>query len=224
MENASKALLMAGSVLIALLILGALLLMFNNLSSYQKIGEQDTREAQVIEFNNQFTSYLRDDVRGSDIVSLMNRVVDYNTRKGNHTEGFKKMKIEITGIDVRNLLMYDKDQDEQIIKTQYNQDNINELLTIVKGLEDRYQAKYITALASNISKVMTSQEEAQKILPKNINTYPGGYPQIKKDTAKYYQYSQFKRLHFNCDTSATKYDTSSGRITELKFKATNKLN
>lgn len=223
MENASKALIMAGSVLIALLILGALLLMFNNLSSYQKVGERDTREAQVIEFNNQFTTYLRDDVRGSDMISLMNRIVDYNTRKGNNTEGFEKMKIEITGIDVKNLLMYDKDHDEQIIKTQYNQDNINELLTI-KGLEDKYQAKYITALSSNISKVMASQEETQNILPKNINTYVGGYAQIKKDTAKYYQYSQFKRLHFNCDTNATKYSTSSGRITELKFKATNKLN
>lgn len=224
MENASKALIMAGSVLIALLILGALLLMFNNLSSYQKIGEQDTREAQVIEFNNQFTTYLRDDVRGSDMISLMNRIVDYNTRKSNNTEGFEKMKIEITGIDVKNLLMYDKDHDEQIVQTQYNQDNIHTLLNTVKGLEDKYQAKYITALSSNISKVMTSQEETQKILPKNINTYAGGYAQIKKDTAKYYQYSQFKRLHFNCDTNATKYSTRSGRITELKFKATNKLN
>ncbi len=33
MENASKALIMAGSVLIALLIIGALILMFNNLSN-----------------------------------------------------------------------------------------------------------------------------------------------------------------------------------------------
>ena len=36
MENASKALIMAGGILIALLVLGALLLMINNLSDYQK--------------------------------------------------------------------------------------------------------------------------------------------------------------------------------------------
>ena len=81
MENASKALLMAGSVLIALMIIGALLLMFNNLSSYQEADVQTTREAQVLEFNNQYETYNRKNVRGSDLYSLLNRVVDYNKRK-----------------------------------------------------------------------------------------------------------------------------------------------
>ena len=54
MENASKALIMAGSVLIALMIIGALLLMFNSLTSYQDTNTQGEREAQVIEFNNQY--------------------------------------------------------------------------------------------------------------------------------------------------------------------------
>ena len=54
MENASKALIMAGGVLIALLIIGSLLLMFNNLSSYQDTNIKETRTAQIIEFNNQF--------------------------------------------------------------------------------------------------------------------------------------------------------------------------
>ena len=44
MENASKALLMAAGVLIALIIIGALLLMFNNLSNYQETNTQNTRE------------------------------------------------------------------------------------------------------------------------------------------------------------------------------------
>ena len=65
MENASKALIMAGGVLIALMILGALLLMFNNLSSYQNTNTQTTEEAQVIAFNNQFETYNRNGVRGS---------------------------------------------------------------------------------------------------------------------------------------------------------------
>lgn len=85
MENASKALLMAGGVLISLMVLGALLLMFNSLSNYQESGTQDTREAQVIEFNNQYETYNRTNVRGSELYSLLNRVVDYNRRKS--TEG-----------------------------------------------------------------------------------------------------------------------------------------
>lgn len=81
MENASKALLIAGGVLIALMILGALLLMFNNLSAYQDYNDQTTKEAQIIKFNNQFDTYNRDNVRGSDLYSLLNKVIDYNRRK-----------------------------------------------------------------------------------------------------------------------------------------------
>lgn len=81
MENATKALVMAGSILIALLIIGALLLMFNNLSSYQNTNQQNIKDAQIVEFNNQFTTYIRDDVRGNELYSLLNSVIDYNRRK-----------------------------------------------------------------------------------------------------------------------------------------------
>lgn len=81
MENASKALIMAGSVLIAIVIIGALVLMFNNLNNYQQVNTQGDRDAQVIEFNNQYETYNRKNVRGSDLYSLLNRVVDYNRRK-----------------------------------------------------------------------------------------------------------------------------------------------
>ena len=81
MENASKALVMAGSILIGLLVLGALILLFNNLSSYQNADIQNTRQAQVVEFNNEFTTYIREDVRGNELYSLLNRIIDYNKRK-----------------------------------------------------------------------------------------------------------------------------------------------
>ena len=44
MENASKALIIAGSVLIALLVIGALMLMFNNLTTYQNAGEDNEKD------------------------------------------------------------------------------------------------------------------------------------------------------------------------------------
>ena len=97
---------MAGGVLIALLVIGALMLMFNNLSTYQNIGTQDVREAQIIEFNSQWSTYNRKDVRGSELYSLANKVVDYNRRKttlgtGQEDEGqyIGYLPIEIT-IDV----------------------------------------------------------------------------------------------------------------------------
>ena len=99
MENASKALIMAGGVMIALLIIGSLLLMFNNLSSYQDTNIKETRTAQIIEFNNQFETYNRTDIRGSDLYSLLNKAADYNERKsiiGNEGKELSYKPIKVT--------------------------------------------------------------------------------------------------------------------------------
>ena len=72
MENASKALIMAGGILIALLVLGALLLMFNELSAYQRSNSDIENVSQLTEFNYQFTQYARRDLSGVDIISLSN--------------------------------------------------------------------------------------------------------------------------------------------------------
>ena len=151
----------------------------------------------------------------------MNRIIDYNTRKGNDSEEqYQEMEIKITGINVDDL-KYDS-TDDDIVKSSYTQNNINELISKAKELENKYQSKYITTLSTNISKIMDSQEEAEKLLPKNLNEY-GGYDQIKKDTASYYQYSQFKRVYFNCVTNNTKYNSSTGRIISIEFTCTNKF-
>ena len=81
MENAIKALTMAASVLIAMVIIGAMLLVFNNLNNYQGVNEQIKKDEQVNEFNRQFNTYDRTDVRGSDVLSLINKVIDYNERQ-----------------------------------------------------------------------------------------------------------------------------------------------
>ena len=77
-------------------------------------------------------------------------------------------------------------------------------------------------MSSNISQVMDSEEKAQKLLPKQLSEY-GGYDQVKKDTAQCYQYSQFKRLYFNCVQDATEYNKDTGRIIKMEFICTNKL-
>lgn len=85
MENASKALVMAGGILLSLMIIGALILMFTNLTNYQNANVEDTRVKQRVEFNQQFETYDRKNVRGNDLYTLLNKVIDYNRRKT--TEG-----------------------------------------------------------------------------------------------------------------------------------------
>ena len=134
MENASKALIIAGSILIALMIIGAVLLMFNSLSNYQNIQDKDTKEAQIVKFNNQYETYNRDNVRGSDLYSLLNRVADYNRRKstvGTRTndEGldsqFQPMTI-IVGFGTKEnrlKLSYDTDKNNLFVDSFMNSSN-----------------------------------------------------------------------------------------------------
>ena len=190
MENASKALIMAGSVLIALMIIGALLLMFNNLSNYQEVGTQNTREAQVVEFNNQYETYNRKDVRGSDLYSLLNKVVDYNRRKS--TEGTGKddgqylayEPIKITfDLDGKKDLFYaptssERDTYTHLITMQgYEQSSTrNEFETNIRSsvtdLESTYGADSLNNLATGVTKIFIADsrtEEKKKEAIDNFN-------------------------------------------------------
>lgn len=258
MENASKALLMAGSVLIALMIIGALLLMFNNLSSYQEADIQTTREAQVIEFNNQYETYNRKNVRGSDLYSLLNRVVDYNKRKSTSGTGLKDegqyiayapMTINYDLDGKAGDLAWDK-SDIKIFTGQYanyslNQANTNDFETHIK--EKIAEAESIGTnetgmqnLSSGIDNLFNKKSEKDKRIAiklwnanakektdasKGINEqYDAIDTEDNKDKiSTYYEFMQFKRAKFECIDNGVKYNEKTGRITEMKFKFTGKI-
>ena len=79
MENGTKALLIAAGILFAVLILSLLAMFGGQLSGYyaeqhnSKIIEQDAK------FNAQFENYNGQTIRGNEIISIMNKVVNYNT-------------------------------------------------------------------------------------------------------------------------------------------------
>lgn len=243
MENASKALLMAASVLIALVIIGAFMLMMSNLTDYQDKSYQSTADAQTTEFNNQYITYAKDDVRGSDMISLMNKVVDYNNRKT--AEGYTEMQINITiSSDIRKNLTYDG-KNRLVTANTYTEDTIDDIVGQptsitnsisggkIRDIENKYQQKYANQLSSEISNIETILKDKtldttskknqafdqEKWLPKNAETY-GGVNQIYQDALVYYEYVQFKRTNFKCITNGTKYDTNTGRIIKMEFECT----
>ena len=81
MENASKALIMAGGILITILVVSLLVLFWNQVSDYKKTSSDAEKEAQLSTFNEQFTQYARTDLRGVDLISLVNKVINYNSKK-----------------------------------------------------------------------------------------------------------------------------------------------
>lgn len=78
MENASKALLMAGGVLIAILILTVVVILFNTYGQLAPTYEKELEENEIKKFNSNFTKFEgRQDITIQEIVSLTNFAKQY---------------------------------------------------------------------------------------------------------------------------------------------------
>ena len=76
MENASKALIIAGAILLSILIISLGIMIFNSAK-----GAANTDQLQGVEissFNEQFTQYEREKVRGAQINSLISTIRNNN--------------------------------------------------------------------------------------------------------------------------------------------------
>ena len=95
MENATKALLMAGGLLISILVVGLLVIGYRSISDYQQSASNIKKDQQLSSFNQNFTQYVRDDLVGTDVISLVNKIADYNKKTGGVGEIDYSYKISI---------------------------------------------------------------------------------------------------------------------------------
>lgn len=208
MENASKALIMAGGVLIALIIIGILVAFFNNLSDWQKINQSSEEVEQITEFNKQYDVYARN-VYGSELLSIANKIDDYNKRESNN-KGYTKIELEVQ-------ITYDMDKDF-FKKNIYNASSLNvevEKLdqkieelgnTSIKSSSNPKVSRKVSQLATmrtadieDLGFVRTDYNE----LVTKYNTYKTLLTEVK---AKVFQYVDFE------------YNKNTGRITKMKYK------
>lgn len=76
MENASKALIIAGAILLSILIIGLGMMVFNNAKNVLTSANLD--QEQIDAFNSKFESYVGNDKRGVDIRTLCDTVKNSN--------------------------------------------------------------------------------------------------------------------------------------------------
>lgn len=81
MENATKALEMAGSLLIGVLLLGCLLFAYTRMSELKDTEHKVEVSQQAQDFNQDYETYNRNNLYGSDLFSLANQIEDYNKKK-----------------------------------------------------------------------------------------------------------------------------------------------
>ena len=220
MENASKALLIAGGMLIALLVIGALLLAFNQIGDYEKGKSSMTKSSQVADFNKEFGKYSGDDVKGYDLITLINKAIDFNSKEGttketaNSVDYSKKIKIVITNM--------------KKFKNKYGVNNSSEWL---KGNSDSYETQNSGDTIPNGIKKFTELERTYTL--SKLSNLSSNYDSIKAGTktvkdiigtddsritleviAQYREYSEFKSSSFK--NTDMKYNGD--QIVELDFE------
>ena len=102
MENVSKALLIAGGILIAIIIISLFLSMYNRVSSIAKTEEEKKEIEQIQEFNAGYEAFDKSIMYGVDVITLFNKI-DNN----NHINPRNQIILKLDG-DVVNSIVVDK--------------------------------------------------------------------------------------------------------------------
>ena len=237
MENAAKALLIASGVLVGIIIISMIMFSYRQISDYYNSKDQAKEFETLSAFNEQYIPYNRDNVRGSDIVSLTNKIIDFNTLKEEEPITIEiKIATEVYKSEADSFYYMGKPSDNTKIlvdidkiyssnpKLALGQVNLQNMLNEAMSIESKYSYGIATKLAANISTLMGNNSrktsaELLKELKVNQSEY-GGLVAIQDDIYKYYQYNQFKRAHFNCTELSY---TQNGRVKSFKFEFNGKI-
>lgn len=92
MENASKALIIAGGMLIAMMIVGLLVWGYEQIRQSRASNVESQELQQITEFNKKLESYNKTAVRGYQLISLANLAQDFNNRYSEE-DGYKQIDI-----------------------------------------------------------------------------------------------------------------------------------
>lgn len=150
MENASKALLMAGGVLLVMLVVALLVYQWSTFSEYQTKKNDLMAIDDLAKFNTQFTNYDRDDIKGYELLSLSNQVADYNNRIS--TEGKNDKNYSPITLDIN---FPDRKKNEK--KMQFARSNVNGEDDLCLFTEDSYTQ------SSTINTIETLFKKATKV-------------------------------------------------------------
>lgn len=231
MENASKALLMAGGILIALLVIGALLLMVNQIGVYQQSKNSSEKNTQLAKFNMDFERYLDDKgISGSDIVTLANKIIDYNSKAGTTNEASNsvdyniKMTLTVKMTGFKNKYGYNNGgvfSDGNYIVNN-NNGNLKTIIDTYNSMFSGNNKKLITQLTDVYDRNANRQDNinnVKKVLVENkgsaYESWNGTTNPTIEQIKNYKEYTEFRTSTYIIEKDP---EYENGQIKNLYFK------
>lgn len=208
MENASKALVMAGGILIAIMILAALAYAAGQWGLIPQAVEQSKEAQQLAKFNQEYESYNKDVMYGSDVVSVLNKAISNNSVISNDTThpNYINVVVKINQGDIgKTVTNYETTVKDGKSRTSTTGGNT----TIILWNNKEYSLKVdLTTLKS----LLKSTEKTDKSPAKPQPISGGGYKETYTITVPALQ--EFKKRYFSC--TKVGYNNQ-GRINYLEF-------
>lgn len=99
MENASNALIMAASIVIAVIIISLGTFMFTSYRNYSTEINRNLSQNKKEEFNTQFTKYDGDNCTAHEVVTVINLAKDINSKKQYEQNQELYIDVEVNNIE-----------------------------------------------------------------------------------------------------------------------------
>lgn len=218
MENAVKALEIAGSVLMAVLILSCIVFGYSKVREFKQEEEKEERILQASDFNKDFDAYDRDNLYGTDMFSISNKIETYN-KKENLDERKQYAKINLN-IKVNNQIK----NAQYFNKSNYNENQLNDAYKKLSDEINKANKKHFGKSVSywkNYGTGGTLEKKLLQALGKDkYNASTSEINQLKIEIEKYdkliNEQEDMARKRFEC--IKIEYDNNTGRIIRLEFQ------
>lgn len=201
MENAAKALTIAGGVLIAIIVIATLWYSFQQWGILPQAKADNEKISQEVEFNKEFESYNKQNLYGTDVITVINKAMANNQKYGIEGDSsdpyYLNVIIELDSDVYGYVIEYKRDENGVVIKQEPDYNS-----------KPALKGKFPYSLENNYIELYNLTQNG-----------PVKVEDDKKSGERKETYSQdedFKLRYFTC-TKMEKHPTS-GRICKIVFK------
>lgn len=212
MENASKALIIAGGILLAMMILTMVISVGTSISDFEDNQDKTTLVKQIEEFNNSYLAYNKTIMYGTDVITVVNKAINHNKTIGATTTDPYYININI--------------KTNQTFETTYTkiENNIEKKITDKNEIKDKFGSNSSpTFLGNEIYSLGTWENNKATFIMSNnfIQLFSGDTNDktIQDKNIKYIRKSaltNFKTALFKCESDEIQYNEE-GRIESMTF-------
>ena len=197
MENVSKALQIAGGVLIAVLVISLIVYGYSQLRKYQSNQDEIKQVQQVNQFNKKFEAY-NGAISGYKLYSLTNLAIDFEEQEDSNVEIYM-------AIETPFILNTTLDNNEKSA--------LSSQLKLYNSYITKLSKSGVNKMPDNVSNI--NSNDPKYVFTKGTYTTKGFFNYLFKCLNEEKQ-KAFKDKYFKCYD--IKYNESNGKVIEMDFR------